>query len=156
MRLNFGPLCPSPSLQCNSVPLPHSALSWILSKVENLACPSLKKEAIDLSFLCVTWRQLNYQSSWTCISECVTPSSVFPPSGLNRVIEGLFLLKTMQLPLLIVSWSCQWQILLRKIIKWKLFIFVWFCFFYNKGSHNISSYSGTSWSCARLILKSYD
>ena len=32
---------------CNSVPLPHLALSWILSKVENLASSNLSDEATD-------------------------------------------------------------------------------------------------------------
>ena len=33
--------------QCNSVPLPHLALSWILSKVENLSSSNLQDEAPD-------------------------------------------------------------------------------------------------------------
>ena len=36
--------------QCNSVPLPHLALSWILSKVENLESSSLQDEATDYSY----------------------------------------------------------------------------------------------------------
>ena len=35
---------------CNSVPLAHLALSWILSKVKNLARSSLQDEAIDWLF----------------------------------------------------------------------------------------------------------
>ena len=38
-----------PSSTCNSVP--HLALSWILSKVENLASSSLQDEATDCLFL---------------------------------------------------------------------------------------------------------
>ena len=53
-----------------SVPLPHSAMSWILSKVQNLSSSSLQ----DWLFLCVTWPQLIYHSSSTCIYECGTPS----------------------------------------------------------------------------------
>ena len=36
---------------CNSVPLPHLALSWILSKVENLESSSLHDEPTDWLFL---------------------------------------------------------------------------------------------------------
>ena len=55
----FSAWCP-PS-QCSSVPLPHSALSWILSKVDNLASYSLQPIHSD------TWPQLNDQSSSTFI-----------------------------------------------------------------------------------------
>ena len=59
---------------CNSVPLPHLALSLILSKVENLESSSLQDEATNCFFYWVTWPQFDYQSSSTCISECGTPS----------------------------------------------------------------------------------
>ena len=62
----FSMWCP-PS-QCISVPLPHSALSWILSKVDNMASCSFQHIHSD------TCPQLNYQSSSTCIYECGTPS----------------------------------------------------------------------------------
>ena len=45
--------------QCSYVPLPHLALSWILSEDE----PNTD-----------TWAQLNFRSSSTCISECGTSS----------------------------------------------------------------------------------
>ena len=61
-------VCAMYPLQCSSVPLPHSTLSWILSKVDNLASYSLQPIHSD------TWPQLNYQSSSTFISECGTPS----------------------------------------------------------------------------------
>ena len=54
--------------QCSSVPLPQSALPWILSKVDNLASYCLQPIHNDI------WPQLNYQSSLTCIYECGTPS----------------------------------------------------------------------------------
>ena len=38
-------MCGAPTPQCSSLLLPHSALSWILSKVENLASSSLLPEA---------------------------------------------------------------------------------------------------------------
>ena len=41
---NISGRCPLPP-QCNSVPLPHLALSWILIKVENLSSSSLQDEA---------------------------------------------------------------------------------------------------------------
>ena len=36
-----------PPIPCNSVPLRHLALSWILSKVENVASSSLQDEATN-------------------------------------------------------------------------------------------------------------
>ena len=47
---NFSVRCPP---LCNSVPLPHLALSWILSKVENLESSSLQDEATHLFFFSV-------------------------------------------------------------------------------------------------------
>ena len=59
---------------CNSVPLPHLALSSILSKVENLASSSLQDGASDWVFHSKLLGPSLIKSSWTCISECGTPS----------------------------------------------------------------------------------
>ena len=58
--IRFSGLCPP---QCNHMPLPHSALSWVLSKVENLANSMLQEEATDCCFLCVTWPHAQLVSS---------------------------------------------------------------------------------------------
>ena len=51
---------------CNSVPLPHLALSWILSKVENLASSRLQDEATD----------------WLFFTELLGPSLIINPAQL--------------------------------------------------------------------------
>ena len=66
---NISVRCPPPP-QCNSVPLPHLALSWILSKVENLTSSSLPDEATDRFF---TWPSLIIN-----LAQLVSPSVALP------------------------------------------------------------------------------
>ena len=67
MHIDFGPLCPPQctffcvvSPHCISLPLTHSAMSWILSNVENLSSSNLHDEATDWLCLFVTWPQFSY------------------------------------------------------------------------------------------------
>ena len=58
---------------CNSVPLPHLALSWILSKVENLASSSLQDEATNCFFT-----ELLGPSLIINLAQLVSPSVALP------------------------------------------------------------------------------
>ena len=49
-KSHIGSFVCAVSPPCTSVPLPHWAMSWILSKVETLASSSLQDEAIDWLF----------------------------------------------------------------------------------------------------------
>merc|ERR1711875_66629 len=59
---------------CNSVPLPHLTLSWILSKVKNLASSSLQDEAIDWLF----FTELLGPSLIINLAQLVSPSVALP------------------------------------------------------------------------------
>ena len=59
---------------CNSVPLPHLALSWILSKVENLESSSLQDEATDWLF----FSELQGPSLIINLAQLVSPSVALP------------------------------------------------------------------------------
>ena len=56
------------------MPLPHFALSWILSKVENLASSSLQDEAIDWLF----FSELQDPSLIINLTQLVSPSVALP------------------------------------------------------------------------------
>ena len=67
---------------CNSVPLPHLALSWILSKVENLTSSSLPDEATDCFF---TWPSLIIN-----LAQLVSPSVALPTELVLHIFSNPF------------------------------------------------------------------
>ena len=67
-------VCAVSPVQLSSVPLPHLALSWILSKVENLASSSLQDEATDWLF----FTELLGPSLIINLAQLVSPSVALP------------------------------------------------------------------------------
>ena len=70
---------------CNSGPLPHFGLSWILSKLENLESSILQDEATD----------------WLFFSEFLCPTLIINLAQL--IYPGVALLAEL------VSFCCQWK-----------------------------------------------
>ena len=75
-----------PSSTCNSVP--HLALSWILSKVENLASSSLQDEATDCFF-----SELHGPSLIINLAQLVSPSVALPAEliTLHSILNTFYL-----------------------------------------------------------------